>query len=258
MDSKLNRFFKAYPLEKLMQTIPTGLFMVNPEMEIVYWNNEAERITGYTASEAVGRHCSFLDGTPCDKHCGLFGVNVPKPITGIGCSVVHRDGHRVELTKNIDLLYDTEGVMIGGIESFVDITQLKDLQKNLKQEVAARTVELEQEQRNLSSVLDGMTDLAYLCTEDYGISFMNRAMQELLGEIRARKCYEVMHGLPRICDDCPFRKSRRERLYVRSASCRCPGVPMRLSTLPYTRPMAGCGSWVCVVILLSACAMKLN
>ncbi len=204
MDSQLERFFKAYPLEKLMQSIPTGLFMVNIDMEIVYWNDEAERITGYPATEAVGRHCSFLEGIPCDKHCGLFGVNVPKPITGIGCSVLHRDGHRVELTKNIDLLYDAEGEMIGGIEAFVDITRLKELQQNLKEEVEERTVELEHEQRNLSAVLDGMTDLAYICTEDFELSFMNRAMQELYGELNNRKCYEVMHGLPRVCDDCPL------------------------------------------------------
>jgi len=204
MDSQLKRFFEAYPLEKLVQTIPTGLFMVNTEMIVVYWNDEAERITGYSASDAVGKHCSFLDGTPCNKHCGLFGVNVPKPITGIGCTIVHRQGHRVELTKNIDLLYDADGEMIGGIEAFVDITRLKELQANLKEEVAERTAELEHEQKNLSAVLDGMTDLAYICTEDFEISFMNRAMQELFGELKGRKCYEMMHGLPRICDDCPL------------------------------------------------------
>ncbi len=204
MDKQANRFFEAYPLEKLMQTITTGLFLVNTEMQVVYWNEEAERITGYAATDAVGKHCSFLDGIPCDKHCGLFEVDQAKPITGIGCSVVHRDGHRIELTKNIDLLYDAEGELIGGIEAFVDISRLKKLQNNLKEEVAERTAELVQEQRNLSSVLDGMTDLAYICTADFEISFMNRAMQEFFGEIGVRKCYELMHGLPRICDDCPL------------------------------------------------------
>lgn len=204
MNSQLESFFKAYPLEKLMQTIPTGLFMVNNDMEIVYWNSEAERITGYNASEAIGKHCSFLEGIPCGKTCGLFEPSVVKPVSGVSCSILHRDGSRIDLTKNIDLLYAENGEQIGGIESFVDITRLKELQENLKGEVAERTSELLQEQRNLSSVLDGMTDLAYICTEDYEISFMNRAMHELFGEIKDRKCYEVMHSLPRICDDCPL------------------------------------------------------
>jgi PAS domain S-box-containing protein len=204
MNSQAKHFFEAYPLDKLMQTIPTGLFMVNREMEIVYWNAEAERITGFAAAEVVGKKCSFLEGIPCGNKCGLFKSSVAKPISDISCSIRHKDGHRIELTKNIDLLYDNKNVLLGGIECFVDITRLKQLQKNLTKEVAARTVELEQEQRNLSAVLDGMTDLAYICTDDYQLSFMNRAMQELLGEIRARKCYEVMHGLPRVCDDCPM------------------------------------------------------
>jgi len=204
MDSELAGFFKAYPLEKLMQTIPTGLFMVNNDMKIVYWNSEAERITGYKAKDAIGKHCSFLEGIPCGKKCGLFEPSVKKPVSGVSCSILHRNGSRIDLTKNIDLLYSEEGQQIGGIESFVDITRLKELQENLKEEVAERTSELEQEQRNLSSVLDGMTDLAYICTENFELSFMNRAMQELFGEVNDRKCYEVMHGLPRICDDCPL------------------------------------------------------
>jgi len=204
MDSLAKHFFAAYPLDKLMQTIPTGLFMVNPAMEIVYWNAEAERITGFSAAEAAGKHCSFLEGIPCGKQCGLFDPSIAKPLRGISCSIRHRNGRRVELSKNIDLLYAENGELLGGIESFVDISQLKELQQNLKAQVTERTVELEQEQRNLSAVLDGMTDLAYICTEDFEISFMNRAMHELMGEIRDRKCYEVMHGLPRICDDCPL------------------------------------------------------
>ncbi len=204
MEKQAREFFEAYPLDKLMKTIPTGLFMVNKEMQIVYWNAEAERITGYSAKEAVGKHCSFLEGIPCGEGCGLFNPAIVKPKTGISCSILHREGGRVELSKNIDLLYDTNGEMIGGIEAFVDITRLKELQANLKGEVQLRTRELEQEQRNLSAVLDGMTDLAYICTENHEISFMNRAMQELFGDIDGRKCYEVLHGLPRVCSDCPL------------------------------------------------------
>lgn len=203
MDAQVNRFFEAYPIEKLMQTIPAGLFMVNTDMEVVYWNDEAERITGYPASEVIGKNCSFLAGIPCDKQCALFEMDMPKPVGG-HCSVLHRDGHRVDLTKNIDLLYDADGEVIGGIEAFVDITRLKELQENLSQEVTERTAELEQERRNLSAVLDGMTDLAYICTEDFELIFMNRAMQNFFGEIGTRKCYDVLRGLPRICDDCPI------------------------------------------------------
>ncbi|MCF6179069.1 MAG: PAS domain S-box protein, partial [Geopsychrobacter sp.] len=212
MDRLAQQFFEAYPLDKLMKTIPTGLFIVNRQQEIVYWNDEAGRITGFSAHEVVGKHCSFLEGIPCGQGCGLFSSSVAKPLSGISCSIRHQSGERVELSKNIDLLYDSDGEIIGGIESFVDITRLKQLQTNLKEEVTERTEELELEQRNLNAVLDGMTDLAYICTEDFEVSFMNRAMQELLGECRERKCYEVMHGLPRICDDCPMPQIKKGQI----------------------------------------------
>ena len=101
---------------------PTGLILVDTEMRIVYWNAEAERITGYSAEEAVGQHCSFLDGIPCGKRCGLFEVASEKPITCVTCSVLHRNGTRISLSKNVDLLRNAEGEVIGGIEAFVDIS----------------------------------------------------------------------------------------------------------------------------------------
>ena len=39
-------------LEQVLGTIPSGLFVVNDAMHIVYWNPEAERITGFSAKEA--------------------------------------------------------------------------------------------------------------------------------------------------------------------------------------------------------------
>ena len=40
----LEEFFVEYPLETLLKTIPTGLFLVDTEQRIAYWNAEAERI----------------------------------------------------------------------------------------------------------------------------------------------------------------------------------------------------------------------
>ena len=157
MISKLHRFFVEYPLEKLLQTIPTGLFLVDVDRNIVYWNAEAERITGYMSVEVVGRHCSFLEGIPCTKMCGLFLETVKKPVIGISCSVRHKEGHRVELSKNFDLLRDDKGQMIGGVEAFVDVSRQKELETSLRTEVAERTSELELEKASLRSVLASPT-----------------------------------------------------------------------------------------------------
>lgn len=204
MKSNLYRLLAEYPLETLLQTIPTGLFLVDTTRTIVYWNAEAERITGFSAAEAVGRHCSFLYGIPCDQECGLFSKSTPKPDIGLTCSFQHKDGRTVTLTKNVDLLRDKAGQVIGGIEAFVDISRLKQLEDSLRSEVEQRTQELELEKAGLRAVLDGMLDPAYICDANYRITFANQAMKDIVGDIRNESCYQAIYHNQQICLNCPM------------------------------------------------------
>ncbi|PLX89499.1 MAG: hypothetical protein C0618_01205 [Desulfuromonas sp.] len=199
----------AYPLEQLLQTIPTGLFLVDSDMRIAYWNEEAERITGFSAAEVVGQHCSMLEGIPCGATCGLFEGDLPKPITGAHCSIRHRDGHRITLNKNMDLLRDASGKAIGGIEAFVDISRLSQLEeklrnsaRSLRRAVRERTKELEHERTGLQAVLDGMLDPTYICTGDYRIEYMNCAMRKLIDGDISQPCYKAIYHLATPCKDC--------------------------------------------------------
>jgi len=204
MRSNLYRLFADYPLDTLLQTIPTGLFLVDTDKIIVYWNAEAERITGYSAAEAVDRHCSFLHGMPCDQECNLFLEKTTKPQTGLTCSFQHKDGRTITLSKNVDLLRDKNGRIIGGIEAFVDISRLKELEDNLRLIVDKQTQELELEKAALRAVLDGMIDPAYICDRDYRITFANRAMQEIVGQVTGRVCYEAIYQRDEVCEGCPL------------------------------------------------------
>ncbi len=206
MNSNLHHLLAEYPLETLLQTIPTGLFLVDTDMTIVYWNAEAERITGFSTSEAIGQHCSFLYGDPCYEECGLFSKTVTKPQIGVTCSIRHRDGRIISLSKNVDLLCDKDGNIIGGIEAFVDISRLKKLEVSLRSAVEERTQELELEKAGLRAVLDGMVDPAYICDASYHISFINQAMLDLVGEIDEKPCYEAIYQKKSVCDDCPLQQ----------------------------------------------------
>lgn len=201
----------ALSLEQVLKTVPSGLFLVDTEQRIVHWNAEAERITGYTASEAVGRHCSFLSGIPCGRSCGLYEPAIPKPIIGSRCSVVTKGGERIILLKNVDFLRSADGQVVGGIESFIDISRqtfLEDALRNqaadLEKTVRQRTGELQLERRQLRSLLDAMADFAYICSPGHQIVLMNRAMAEAFGDYRGRTCFESFFGRPSPCDECPM------------------------------------------------------
>jgi len=210
LDPKERSFLDILSLEQVLRTIPSGLFLVDLEQRIVHWNAEAERITGYSAAEAVGQHCSFLGGIPCGRRCGLYDESVRKPIIGTPCSVRTRDGRRIILSKNVDSLRDGAGRIVGGIESFIDITPQKRMEKRLRrhameleQAVRHRTAELEAEQNRLLTVLDAMSDMAYITSPDFRVQFMNRAMTETLGRHTGALCYEVQ-GEAEVCPWCPL------------------------------------------------------
>ncbi len=233
MKHNLKRLLADYPLETLLQTIPTGLFLVDADRTIVYWNGEAERITGYRADEVVGKHCSLLDGNPCGKKCALFDEATEKPNVGRICEVRHKNGQVLTLSKNVDLLRDQQGQVIGGIESFVDISRLKQLENNLRAEVAEKTAQSEREKAGLRAVLDGMVDPAYISDDQYHIIFANRAMCEIIGHDGAALCYEAIHRRDKICPDCPMPQIMRGEIVRQEKTLDDSGRLFELIHTPY-------------------------
>ena len=213
-----NSIINSITLEQALGTIPSGLYVVDTEMRIIYWNPAAERITGFSAKEAVGQHCSFLQGIPCGDSCGLYNDAIPKPIIGGRCTIVTKSGETVQLLKNMEHLRDADGEIIGGIESFNNVTRQHALEESLREQattlearVKERTTELEKSEVRFRTVLDNMDDMAYIATEDYVLTFMNRSMLEVFGNKVGDSCYEVLHNESTICSWCPMHKVLRNR-----------------------------------------------
>lgn len=209
---------QSITLEQALGTIPSGLYVVDRDMLIVYWNPAAERITGFSATEVVGQHCSFLQGIPCGDSCGLYNDKIPKPIIGARCTIITKSGETVRLLKNMDYLRNADGEIIGGIESFTDITRQHALEESLREQTASlearvreRTAELRQSEERFRTVLDNMDDMAYIATEGHILTFMNRAMLEVFGDRVGEPCYEVLHNEPTVCSWCPMGKVFKHR-----------------------------------------------
>ena len=119
-------------LKSIVQTMPSGLFTVDLNKKITFWNKEAEEIVGLKAGEVIGKDCiEALDCDECKKGCALLDGKVDKPIYGKEC-VIHVGGRDLTILKNVDILRDLEGNTIGGLESFIDITDRKRLEAQLQ------------------------------------------------------------------------------------------------------------------------------
>jgi len=118
--------------ELLVNTMADGLFTLDLACHITYWNKAAERITGYGAQEAIGRHCSFLEGEHCADARGGGQPRCPVFLQGEvrngECRIRGKDGQRIDILKNARLLRDASGQVIGAVENFADVSDLRAAQ----------------------------------------------------------------------------------------------------------------------------------
>jgi two-component system sensor histidine kinase/response regulator len=110
--------------QKTLDTAATAIYTVDTDLRITSINDAFTEITGYTEDEIIGKPCSLFEGNPCLRHCGLFNPQRTAPIYRQECEVTAKSGQRLTIIKNAELVYDERGQVVGGIESFIDVTAL--------------------------------------------------------------------------------------------------------------------------------------
>ncbi len=115
---------------KLLDELDIGIYIVDRERRILYWNGGAERITGYLGHEMAGQychgdllmHCDEAGGVLCGTRCPLKSViDDGKPRE---CQVFlrHRQGHRIPVRVRASPIHDQAGTIIGAVEVFDEVS----------------------------------------------------------------------------------------------------------------------------------------
>jgi two-component system phosphate regulon sensor histidine kinase PhoR len=126
MDSKSLAFYKF-----VVDSVPSGVITVDRDLRITGFNPWAEQLTGYRAQEAIGSFCGeILQGGMCDTHCPLrTALTSQEPMSLVESTVRTRSGETIPVRMNVAALFDQSGTLIGGVESFQDISALKTLER---------------------------------------------------------------------------------------------------------------------------------
>lgn len=163
----------------LFHIVPSAIFTVDTKGMITSWNKRAAELTGYSVFEAIGKHCSLFADQPCDSKCGLFSDSVAKPFNNKESFIKTKDGRIRAILKNVDYIRDPFGKIIGGIESFDDITDKKRDDDKLRQ---------------LSQAVEQSPSMAVITDTDGAIEYVNPRFTDLTGY----KLHEVVGLNPRI------------------------------------------------------------
>jgi len=126
---------------QILDFMNDGVYVTDRERRIVYWNKAAERLIGWTAAEIIGHSC--YDNLLChedkdghqlcgQEHCPLHRSIVTNSSSTVPVIVFARckNGGQIPLQVSVAPITDGKGVVIGGVETFRDMTALmKDLKR---------------------------------------------------------------------------------------------------------------------------------
>ncbi|MFO7667694.1 MAG: sigma 54-interacting transcriptional regulator [Desulfobacterales bacterium] len=124
-----------YSRDVILNSINEGVFTVDCDWRITAFNRAAERITGVAGREAIGRFCfEVFHANICEKDCALRRTfDTGKPVVNATAHIVNRQGQQVPIRLSTAILKDgQQSRVIGGVETFQDLSQVKQLQKELQ------------------------------------------------------------------------------------------------------------------------------
>jgi diguanylate cyclase (GGDEF)-like protein/PAS domain S-box-containing protein len=118
-----------------------GVYFVDRERKITYWNKGAERITGYDASKVIGHSCrdDLLNHITasgeqlCKGRCPLAECMEDGTPHEADVFLHHSDGHRVPVLVRAAPLRDASGNIIGAVETFSGDQGLMSVRSELRQ-----------------------------------------------------------------------------------------------------------------------------
>ena len=112
--------------QDLLDQISDGVYFVDRDRRITYWNGGAQRITGYGAEEVLGQSCSEgilrhvndAGGQLCLNGCPLAEVMKDGKPREAHVYLHHKDGHRIPVNVRGQALLDPAGLIVGSVEVF--------------------------------------------------------------------------------------------------------------------------------------------
>jgi len=128
------------PFEAMVESLYDGVYLVDHDRRILYWNQAAQRLTGYTKDEVLGRPCrdnllchvNDQGENLCIGRCPLAATLEDGGPREMLVHVHHRDGHRAPVNVRTAPLRDASGRVIAAVEVFNDASDQHALRERVE------------------------------------------------------------------------------------------------------------------------------
>jgi len=119
----------------ILNSIADGVFTTDNDGKITFMNKAGEEITGFSNKEALGRYCfDIFRADICQSKCALKEtLKTKKEIINLPATILKRGGQKVPISISTAVLKNERGQIIGGVETFRDLSAIEELKKELSQ-----------------------------------------------------------------------------------------------------------------------------
>jgi len=128
--------------EIILDSIADGVFTVDRDWRITSFNRAAEDITGISREEALGqRCCDVFHASICESDCALKeSFETGKPNVHRAIYIIDAEGNRVPISISAAVLKDRKGQVIGGVETFRDLSAIEQLRRELEKKYSFQDI----------------------------------------------------------------------------------------------------------------------
>ena len=166
------------PLKFILDSIVDGVFSVDSKWRITSFNRAAEKLTGWSNKDAIGKPCrEVFKSSACGEECVLAqSITNGMPLENKSIFITHASGKRIATTISAAPLLDSRGKVAGGVQVFRDVNALLDR----------------------SLILDNIADGVFTVDTRWRITSFNRAAEKITGvpaaEALGKFCSDIFHA----------------------------------------------------------------
>ena len=146
--------------DKILDSIADGVFTVDRDSNITFFNRAAERIIGISREQAVGQKCfDVFRANICQTACALHKtIETGKEIINLPINILNSAGRTAPISVSTSVLRDEHGDIVGGVETFRDLSAIEVLRKEIRSGYTFK--DIISKNHEIRSMLDLLPDVA--------------------------------------------------------------------------------------------------
>lgn len=117
----------------ILDSIGDGVFTVDRDFCVTYFNRAAEEVTGVTQEEALGKPChEVFRADICEGECALKQtMRTSRSLVNRSVNIIRTDGQIIPISVSTALLKNRKGAVIGGVETFRNLSLVEALRREI-------------------------------------------------------------------------------------------------------------------------------